>query len=222
MRKCSNCGHELDISDRFCSQCGTKQDIELQPTDHINSNADYNSEVEHCLSMLNSMEGLDDVKREIKNIVEFIKKDRVRTEMMGYPSRFPRKYIFIGNPRTGRTTVARLLANILNELGVMPEHKMIAVWSKALVGNITGQSIDKVRNAVASAVGGVLFIDDIHLLDDSDVMVQETVDELIQQLSTHHDDLVCIIAGTPAEMKQLFEKHPGLQLRFDRELIFER
>lgn len=218
--RCTQCGAHMQVTDRFCSQCGSKRDIEV--TNAMSDATHEISEVERSLAMLDNMEGLEDVKREVKDIVEFVKKDRVRTEMMGYPSRFPRKYIFIGHPCTGRTTVARLLANILNDLGVMPEYKMIAVWSKALVGNNVGESAEKVRNAVNSAMGGVLFIDDIHLLDDEDTMVKETVMELIEQFNTHRDDLVCIIAGTPVEMNTLFKKYPQLRMRFDRQLIFER
>lgn len=217
--KCQNCGADLLITDRFCSQCGTKHEI-IKPTTPCDENEVM---VARSLAMLDSMEGLEAVKNEIKEVVEFVKKDKVRSEMMGYPTRFPHKYLFIGNPCTGRTTVARLLANILHELGVMPDYKMIAVWSKALIGNNPGQSTAKVRNAVESAIGGVLFIDDAHLFNQpDDVMVQEAVYTLINELANHRDDLVCIAAGTPVEMKQMLTEYPKLHERFDRELIFER
>lgn len=216
--KCHSCAADLQITDRFCSQCGTKHEIKVAP-----QATETDTVVARSLAMLDSMEGLDSVKSEIKEMVDFVRKDRVRSEMMGYPTRFPHKYLFIGNPCTGRTTVARLLANILHELGVMPDYKMIAVWSKALVGNNPGQSAAKVRNAVESAVGGVLFIDDVHLFNEpDDVMVQETVYTLISELANHRDDLVCIAAGTPVEMEEMLAAYPKLRERFDRELKFER
>ena len=173
--------------------------------------------------MLNQMEGLDKVKKEIGEIVEFVKMDCVRTQMLGYPSRFPRKYLFVGNPCSGRTTVARILTDILYALGVMPERKMIAVWSKALLGGSIEKCQSKVRNAIENALGGVLYIDDIHLLhSNKDSLTQATVEALIDQLHKHQDDLLCIVAGTPAEIDDMCKAHPQFRLQFDKELIFER
>lgn len=181
-----------------------------------------NEEVNRCIAMLDQMEGLEKVKKEIHEIIEFVKMDCVRTQMLGYPSRFPRKYLFVGNPCTGRTTVARLLADILYSLGVMPEHKMITVWSKALVGNSIEKCQSKVLNAITSAKGGVLFIDDIHLLHNDDPFSQATIEALITLLQEYQDDLLCIVAGTPAEIEELCMARPQFRLRFDKELIFER
>ncbi|MBQ6939325.1 MAG: AAA family ATPase [Muribaculaceae bacterium] len=217
--KCAKCGNALKADDRFCSQCGT----ECRIVDIDFSIPGNNEEVSRCMAMLDSMEGLNSVKEEIHEIVKFVKMDSVRTQMMGYPSRFPRKYLFIGNPCTGRTTVARLMADILHALGVMPEHKMIAVWSKALVGGTAEKCRSKVRNAVESALGGVLFIDDIHLLNDNnDELAQATTSELISIMQEHQDDLLCIVAGTPAEIEVLCKSHPNFRSQFDRVLVFER
>ena len=217
--KCAKCGNTLSANDRFCSQCGTEcrlVDIDFTPSCD-------NEEVNRCLAMLDSMEGLTSVKKEIHSIVSFVKMDCVRAQMLGYPSRFPRKYLFVGNPCTGRTTVARLLADILHALGVMPDHKMIAVWSKALVGNTVEKCQSKVRNAVESALGGVLFIDDIHLLNDNkNEMARATAIELTTILQKHQDDLLCIVAGTPIEIDELCVAHPQFRSGFDRELVFER
>ena len=217
--KCARCGNTLSVNDRFCSQCGTEcriVDIDFTPS----CNSD---EVSRCLAMLDSLEGLTAVKKEIHAIVDFVKMDCVRAQMLGYPSRFPRKYLFIGNPCTGRTTVARLLSDILHALGVMPDHKMIAVWSKALIGNTIEKCQSKVQNAIESAIGGVLFIDDIHLLNDSkNEMAQVTAKELTTMLQRHQEDLLCIVAGTPVEIEELCAAHPKFRESFDRELIFER
>lgn len=217
--KCAKCGNILKADDRFCSHCGT----ECRIVDIDFSMPDSNEEASRCLAMLDSMEGLKSVKEEIHEIVDFVKMDRVRTQMMGYPSRFPRKYLFIGNPCTGRTTVARLMADILHALGVMPDHKMIAVWSKALMGSTTDKCRSKVRNAVESALGGVLFIDDIHLLNDNNnELAQATTHELISVLQEYQDDLLCIVAGTPVEIEALCQSHPNFRSQFDRILVFER
>ena len=217
--KCARCGNSLNASDRFCSQCGN----ECRIVDIDFATPCENEEVARCLAMLNNMEGLWAVKKEINEIVDFVKMDCVRTQMLGYPSRFPRKYLFVGNPCTGRTTVARLLTDILYALGVMPEHKMMAVWSKALIGNSVEKCRSKVRNAVESALGGVLFIDDIHLLhDNKNEFAQVTANELTTILRQHQDDLLCIVAGTPIEIEELCVAHPMFRSSFDRELTFER
>lgn len=217
--KCAKCGNALNTDDRFCSKCGTEcRIVDIDISLPCNS-----EEVARCIAMLDSMEGLETVKQEIHEIVKFVKMDCVRTQMLGYPSRFPRKYLFIGNPCTGRTTVARIMADILYALGVMGNHKMIAVWSKALMGATIEKCQAKVRNAVDSALGGVLFIDDIHLLnDDKSKLAQATIDALVTMMQIHQDDLVCIVAGTPAEIETMSQSHPNFSERFDRVLTFER
>lgn len=216
--KCSRCGCEVTADKLYCPQCGAENvvvDISI-PYDKLSD------EVTLSLNMLDNMVGIESVKKELHDIVEFVKMDSIRTRMMGYPSRFPRKYMFVGNPSTGRTTVARLLASILHGLGVLPKDKMITAWSRSLVAGDVEKCRAKVRNTFDSARGGVLFIDDIHLLDNvNDNAVAATIDELMRQLPLY-DDMLCIVSGTPSEMKHLCEVYPTLRSYFDRELIFER
>lgn len=216
--KCNRCGCELTTDILYCPQCGAENtaiDISI-PYEEVSN------EVTLSLNMLDNMVGIESVKKEIHDIVDFVKMDSIRTRMMGYPSRFPHKYIFVGNPSTGRTTVARLLASILHGLGVLPKDNMITAWSRSLVAGDVEKCRAKMRNTFDSARGGVLFIDDIHLLDNvNDMTVAATIDELMCQLPLHND-MLCIVSGTPSEMKHLCEVYPTLRSYFDRELIFER
>lgn len=206
------------LSAPFIPKNITKDDV-----DSASSISENEAEIKQCLAMLDSMEGLEAVKNEVLSMVNFIKTDKVRTEVMGYPTRFPRKFIFIGKPNTGRKTVARLLANLLHKLEVMPEHTMITVWSQALMGNSVLQSEATVRHAVESAIGGVLFIDDVHLLCDVDNPLSiGALKELVVQLNKHSDNLVCIVAVPYNEAQAVLDERVGLHSHFDRKLLFER
>ena len=123
---------------------------------------------------------------------------------------------YVGNPGTGKTSVARLVAQILAAHGVLRTGQLIEASSAELVGHYLGETTKKTRNVVSKAIGGVLFIDEAYSLRRE----PEALDTLVKMMEDHRDDLVVIAAGYPAQMNELLDANPGLRSRFSRQIDF--
>ena len=130
-----------------------------------------------------------------------------------------RHMIFNGNPGTGKTTVARLVAGIYRALGLLSQGQLVEVDRSELVAGYLGQTAMKTAEVVASAAGGVLFIDEAYSLA-GDQYGQEAVDTLVKEMEDRRDDLVVIVAGYPAPMEVFVAQNPGLESRFRTTIDF--
>jgi Cdc6-like AAA superfamily ATPase len=133
-----------------------------------------------------------------------------------------RHLVFTGNPGTGKTTVARLVAQIYRTLGVVEKGHLVETDRSGLVAGFVGQTATKVRAVVDSALGGVLLIDEAYALvrgNEGD-FGREAIDTLVKMVEDHRDDLVVILAGYPDEMAQLVAANPGLKSRFPTSIHF--
>lgn len=176
------------------------------------------------LSELENLTGLQEVKKEVSSIINLLKLQKIRKEK-GLPELpISRHLVFSGNPGTGKATVARLLAQIYHELGILSKGQLIEVDRSGLVGGYVGQTAIKTQGVIQQALGGVLFIDEAYTLvrgNDSNDYGQEAIDTILKAMEDHRDDLVVIVAGYPDLMEHFINSNPGLKSRFNKYIYFE-
>jgi|GEM_PF-139375 len=178
--------------------------------------------LDDLLAELDGLIGLERVKREIHRQVAVLKVEQLRAKAGLKSPTITRHLIFTGNPGTGKTTVARLVSGIYRALGLLSKGQLVEVDRSELVAGYLGQTAIKTSEVVASAAGGVLFIDEAYSLSSSDDQYgQEAVDTLVKEMEDRRDDLVVIVAGYPAPMAEFIDHNPGLSSRFRTEIRFE-
>lgn len=188
---------------------------------HVHKSEMTTEEAEKKLSQLI---GLDSVKQEIHKIKKKIEYDNSRRKMLGieYEQKETYHFVFLGNPGTGKTTVARLLAEIFHGVGVIDKGHLIEVDRGDLVGEYQGHTAAKTKKIINEAIGGVLFIDEAYgLLNGSgDNFGKEAIDTLVKGVEDHRDNLVVILAGYRDEMRNLISSNVGLESRFTKFIDF--
>lgn len=180
-------------------------------------------ESDNPVKKLNDMIGLSTAKEEIQEIIDFAKVQQARSES-GLPvSKVSYHLVFTGNPGTGKTTVARLVANIYKELGIVSSGNLIECSAKDLVAGYVGQTAIKTGEIIEKAIGNVLFIDEAYTLVDKNGQGygQEAIDTLLKQMEDHRDNLAVIVAGYDDLMQGFIESNPGLKSRFNRFIHFD-
>lgn len=176
------------------------------------------------LAEVHRLVGLHEIKAEIDLLIAEARASRIR-ESAGGPAPPPARHMaFAGNPGTAKTTVARLIAAVYAQLGLLSSGHLVEVTRADLVAEFIGQTAPKVRATVERALGGVLFIDEAYSLisggRDQRDFGHEAVAELLRLMEEHRSDLVVIVAGYEAEMTGLLEANPGLASRFPKFLHF--
>ncbi|MFL6028038.1 MAG: AAA family ATPase [Friedmanniella sp.] len=171
------------------------------------------------LAELDGLTGLAEVKAEIHRQVALLRVEKLRSEAGLASPTITRHLVFVGNPGTGKTTVARLVGGIYRALGLLSTGQLVEVDRSELVAGYLGQTATKTAEVVASAVGGVLFIDEAYSLA-GDQYGREAVDTLVKEMEDRRDDLVLIVAGYPDPMVVFIAQNPGLASRFRTTIEF--
>jgi SpoVK/Ycf46/Vps4 family AAA+-type ATPase len=182
--------------------------------------------VELALAKLNRLIGLARVKEQVADIADYVRVQRERTSA-GFKTTqgFSQHLVFSGSPGTGKTTVARIIADIYFSLGIVPSDRLVEVDRAGLVGEYVGSTAQKTEKVIQKALGGVLFIDEAYELTPSEAngndFGKEAVEEILKAMEDYRDQLVVIVAGYTEKMHLFIESNPGLKSRFNHYIHFD-
>jgi SpoVK/Ycf46/Vps4 family AAA+-type ATPase len=173
-----------------------------------------------CLKKLDGLVGLGGVKKEISNLAAFLNLQIKRGETNTFQGKH---YVFTGNPGTGKTTVARIMADVFKTLGIVSRGQLVEADRAKLVAGYSGQTAIKTNQLVDQALGGVLFIDEAYTLksNDGDSFGAEAIDTLLKRLEDDRGKFICIVAGYTDQMHDFIDSNPGLKSRFTQTIHFD-
>ena len=189
----------------------------------FNKRGEKQSTLDELLYELNNLVGLEVVKKDVNSLIHLQEIKRIRKERGLKEIPVSNHLVFYGNPGTGKTTVARLLAKIYHAMGILSTGEFVEADRSSLVAGYVGQTAIKVQDVVKKAMGGVLFIDEAYTLSyaaNGNDYGQEAIDTLLKLMEDNREDLIVIVAGYPELMGKFIDSNPGLRSRFNKYINF--
>ena len=178
--------------------------------------------LEELMEELNALTGLSGVKAEVNTLINMLTIKKIREERGLKTANTSKHLVFLGNPGTGKTTVARLLSKIYRRIGVLEKGQLIEVDRSELVAGYVGQTALKTKEKIDEAIGGILFIDEAYTLaKGGNDFGQEAIDTILKAMEDKRDNLVVIVAGYSKPMEDFLNSNPGLRSRFNKNIVFE-
>ncbi len=179
--------------------------------------------IEDALQKLDGLIGLSRVKTEVKNLIDYLMVEKARASGGGKETALNLHFVFRGNPGTGKTSVARILADVFKAMGLLTKGHLEEVDRSRLVGEYSGHTAPKTNKAVDKAIGGVLFIDEAYTLAGgvNDSFGKEAIDTLLKRMEDDRGKFIVIAAGYSNEMEDFINTNPGLTSRFTKYIDFE-
>lgn len=181
-------------------------------------------DLQTLLNQLDELVGLEKIKANVKSLINLVKVRKLREENGLAAPPLSLHMVFMGNPGTGKTTVARILSALYAAIGVLTKGHLVEVDRSGLVAGFVGQTAIKTSDVIKNALGGILFIDEAYALvtkDGTNDFGHEAVETLLKAMEDHRDDFIVIVAGYEGLMEDFISSNPGLQSRFNRYYLFE-
>ena len=174
------------------------------------------------MAELNELVGLEEVKRDIKNLVNLMKVRKLREQNDLPVPPMSLHMVFLGNPGTGKTTVARIVSGLYAAIGVLEKGQLVEVDRSGLVAGYVGQTALKTQEVIKKAIGGVLFIDEAYSLASGgeNDFGREAIETILKAMEDHRDELIVIVAGYTGPMEKFINSNPGLESRFNKYIFF--
>ncbi|NMA24427.1 MAG: AAA family ATPase [Clostridiales bacterium] len=176
------------------------------------------------LKQLDALVGLEKIKANVKSLINLVKIRKLREENGLAVPPMSLHMVFMGNPGTGKTTVARILSELYCAIGVLSKGHLVEVDRSGLVAGFVGQTAIKTSDIIKKALGGILFIDEAYALSSKDAandFGHEAIETLLKSMEDHRDDFIVIVAGYEDLMEGFISSNPGLESRFNRYFLFE-
>jgi SpoVK/Ycf46/Vps4 family AAA+-type ATPase len=198
----------------------TNEEIMTIQVEDIPYDAPQAVDYKECLKKFDGLIGLESVKKEVANLAAYLNLQVKRGQNNTF---LGKHYVFTGNPGTGKTTVARIMADVFKTLGILNRGQLVEADRSKLVAGFAGQTAIKTNQLIDSAMGGVLFIDEAYTLksNDQDSFGSEAIDTLLKRLEDDRGKFICIVAGYTDQMHDFIDSNPGLKSRFTQTIHFD-